>query len=98
MAISDDTLVGGNPSTSSSGGAAAFTKSDTNVFAHTPTGLAERQRISRGVSTDLTGDYSITMADGVNVTCHLIAGVIHPIAARRVRSTDSDGGNIVAWF
>ena len=98
MAVTTDALNKYPKTVNSSGIYFQWTKSDTNYISWTPTGGSEVQAISRGLSVDTAGSYKITDTDGQDSTVYLIAGVIHPIAAKRVYETGSQGSSIVVVY
>lgn len=53
--------------------------------------------ISRGITVEVTGDVTFTNLAGVDSTANLVAGVIYPIIARRIKATGTDATGIQAW-
>ena len=97
MAITADTLKPNqfNKAISGVSDSFAFTKSDTNFFAHTPTGGSEKQIISKGISVAAAGVYAFVMASGNTVAIYLAAGIIHPIHAKQHLSAGTTGTGIL---
>lgn len=55
--------------------------------------------ITKGIYVGVSGNLSITMADGTNVQfVNLASGIIHPIQCKRVRSSSTTATNILAVY
>lgn len=56
--------------------------------------------ISRGLSVKTAGDYPIILADdSSSVTMYLTAGIVHPLAVKRVYSTGAAStSGVVAYY
>jgi hypothetical protein len=68
-----------------------------NASAVTPADGTDLARPSRGLYVAATGDLKVTTYGGDTVTFEdIAAGVIHPIAARRVWSTGTTATGIIA--
>lgn len=59
---------------------------------------AGKQIMTKGISLDTSGTLVITMADNVDVTVYLAAGIIHPIHAKRIKTGGTAGGVVTIWW
>lgn len=65
------------------------------AFAITPDDNTDLSILARGIYVGTSGDVKVTMADGTTVTFGaLAAGVVHPLAVKRVWSTGTDATGI----
>jgi hypothetical protein len=71
----------------------------TDAEAVTPNDGADITDVSRGLYVGTTGNVKVTMSSGDVVTFNsMAAGIIHPIRVKRVWSTGTTAGNIVAVY
>ena len=54
--------------------------------------------VTRAVIVGVSGDVSITYANGMEDTLYLLAGVVHPIQVARIRSTGTTATNVKAAY
>jgi len=65
------------------------------AFAITPDDNTDLSLLARGIYVGTSGDLKVTMADNTTVTFGSIAaGVVHPIAVKRVWSTGTSASGI----
>ena len=65
----------------------------------TPSDATTYDPETRGIYVGVSGDLKVDLAGSGTVTfVGLAAGIIHPIAATKIYSTDTDADNIVATF
>lgn len=70
-----------------------------NAFAVTPNNDADLAEDTRGLYVGVSGDVKVDLVGGTTVTfVNLVAGVIHPIRARRVYATGTDATSIVGVY
>jgi hypothetical protein len=71
----------------------------TGGFAITPNNSTDLARVTRGIYVGGTGNLNVDMADGTTVLfTDLVAGVVHPLAVKRVRSTSTTATSIVGIY
>jgi hypothetical protein len=67
-----------------------------NGFAVTPSDSTDLDQAARGLYVGTAGDVALVTLNGDSITLkNLSAGVVHPIAARRILSTGTTAVNIV---
>jgi hypothetical protein len=70
-----------------------------SAAAITPNDTTDLARVTRGIYVATTGALKVDMADSSTVTfTGLAAGVIHPIAAKRVYATGTGATGIVGVY
>jgi len=78
-----------------------LSQSAKGAFSITPADGADLAKVTRGLYVGVQGDVKVDMANDTDtavVFTDLAAGVIHPLAVRRVYSTDTDATNIVGVY
>jgi hypothetical protein len=82
---------------------AAFSKHPTaplrSAAAVTPSNTVELAHVTRGIIVGVAGDVKCTLANGdVVVFPALVAGIVHPIAAKIIWDTGTNATSIVAAY
>lgn len=73
--------------------------SATNAFAVVPSDANDLPTWTRGLYVGSAGHVKVTLTGGSTVTFqNLVAGIIHPIMAKRVYSTGTTATNIVGVY
>ena len=69
------------------------------AFAVTPSNTVDLAQVTRGIYVGVSGDLKVDMVAGGTVTfVDLAAGMIHPIAAKRIYQTGTDATNIIGLY
>jgi len=67
-------------------------------FAITPSDADDLSKMTRGINVAAAGNVKLVTYKGDTVTLYLAAGVIHPVMAVKVFSTDTTATGIVGLY
>lgn len=69
------------------------------AFAVTPSNTVDLAQVTRGIYVGVSGDLKVDMvAGGTVIFVDLAAGMIHPIAAKRIYQTGTDATSIIGLY
>lgn len=80
-------------------GSTARTQYAVDAVLVTPSDSADLSSVSRALSLEVAGNLRILTQDGTDIVIPgLAAGIMHPIGAQRIFSTNTTATGIVAYF